>query len=64
MRRTRMVSTAIWLAAPLLASIAQPAGPEPFRLEDAAGVLGVSTDTIGRDWNAAKAWLLRELTRA
>ena len=33
-------------------------------LEDAAEVLGVSTDTIGRDWNAAKAWLLRELTRA
>lgn len=32
-------------------------------LEDAAEVLGVSTDTIGRDWNAAKAWLLRELTR-
>jgi RNA polymerase sigma factor (TIGR02999 family) len=35
-----------------------------FSLEDAAEVLGVSTDTIGRDWNAAKAWLLRELTRA
>ena len=33
-------------------------------LEDAAEVLGVSTDTIGRDWSAAKAWLLRELTRA
>jgi len=33
-------------------------------LEDTAEVLGVSTDTIGRDWNAAKAWLLRELTRA
>ena len=33
-------------------------------LEDTAAVLGVSTDTIGRDWNAAKAWLLRELTRA
>ena len=32
-------------------------------LEDAAEVLGVSPDTIGRDWNAAKAWLLRELTR-
>jgi len=33
-------------------------------LEDAAEVLGVSTDTVGRDWNVAKAWLLRELTRA
>ena len=32
-------------------------------LEHAAEVLGVSTDTIGRDWSAAKAWLLRELTR-
>jgi RNA polymerase sigma factor (sigma-70 family) len=35
-----------------------------FSLEDTAEVLGVSTDTIGRDWNTAKAWLLRELTRA
>jgi len=33
-------------------------------LEETAEVLGVSVDTIGRDWNAAKAWLLRELTRA
>ncbi len=32
-------------------------------LEDTAEVLGVSVDTVGRDWNAAKAWLLRELTR-
>ena len=33
-------------------------------LEETAEVLGVSIDTISRDWNAAKAWLLRELTRA
>lgn len=33
-------------------------------LEEAAEVLGVSTDTIGREWSAARAWLLRELTRA
>jgi RNA polymerase sigma-70 factor (ECF subfamily) len=33
-------------------------------LEDTAEVLGVSPDTVGRDWSAAKAWLLRELTRA
>ena len=33
-------------------------------LDETAAVLGVSMDTIGRDWNAAKAWLLRELTRA
>ena len=32
-------------------------------LEDAASALGVSADTVGRDWTAAKAWLLRELTR-
>jgi RNA polymerase sigma-70 factor, ECF subfamily len=32
-------------------------------LEETAEVLKVSLDTIGRDWNAAKAWLLRELTR-
>jgi len=32
-------------------------------LEETAEVLNVSVDTIGRDWNAAKAWLLRELTR-
>jgi RNA polymerase sigma-70 factor (ECF subfamily) len=32
-------------------------------LADAAEVLGVSIDTVGRDWTAAKAWLLRELTR-
>ena len=32
-------------------------------LEETAEVLNVSIDTVGRDWNAAKAWLLRELTR-
>ena len=32
-------------------------------VEETAEVLNVSIDTIGRDWNAAKAWLLRELTR-
>jgi RNA polymerase sigma factor (TIGR02999 family) len=32
-------------------------------LEETAEVLNVSVDTIGRDWNTAKAWLLRELTR-
>ena len=32
-------------------------------LEETAEVLNVSIDTIGRDWNAAKACLLRELTR-
>jgi RNA polymerase sigma factor (TIGR02999 family) len=32
-------------------------------LEETAAVLGVSTDTIGRDWSAARAWLLRELRR-
>jgi RNA polymerase sigma factor (TIGR02999 family) len=32
-------------------------------LEETAEVLAVSVDTIGRDWNTAKAWLLRELQR-
>jgi len=32
-------------------------------LEETAAVLGVSTDTIGRDWSAARAWLVRELRR-
>ena len=30
-------------------------------VEEAAGVLHVSTDTIKRDWRLAKLWLLREL---
>jgi RNA polymerase sigma factor (sigma-70 family) len=32
-------------------------------LEDTAEALQVSTDTVGRDWRAAKAWLKRELQR-
>jgi RNA polymerase sigma factor (TIGR02999 family) len=32
-------------------------------LEEAAEALSISTDTVGRDWNVAKAWLLRELKR-
>ncbi len=34
-----------------------------LNLEETAEALGVSTDTVGRDWSAARAWLLRELTR-
>jgi RNA polymerase sigma factor (TIGR02999 family) len=30
-------------------------------LEETAEALGVSTDTVGRDWTAARAWLKREL---
>lgn len=30
-------------------------------LEETAEALNVSTDTVGRDWTAAKAWLTREL---
>ena len=33
-------------------------------LDETAEVMAVSVDTISRDWNAAKAWLRRELTRA
>jgi RNA polymerase sigma factor (TIGR02999 family) len=32
-------------------------------LEETAEALNISTDTVGRDWRAAKAWLTRELTR-
>jgi RNA polymerase sigma factor (TIGR02999 family) len=32
-------------------------------LQEIADILQISVDTVGRDWNAAKAWLLRELTR-
>jgi RNA polymerase sigma factor (TIGR02999 family) len=32
-------------------------------LEETAEALQVSTDTVGRDWRAAKAWLTRELKR-
>ena len=32
-------------------------------LEETAEALRVSTDTVGRDWRAAKAWLRRELKR-
>jgi RNA polymerase sigma factor (TIGR02999 family) len=32
-------------------------------VEETAEVLKVSTDTVTRDWNAAKAWLYRELSR-
>ena len=32
-------------------------------LEETAEALKISTDTVGRDWRAAKAWLKRELKR-
>jgi RNA polymerase sigma-70 factor, ECF subfamily len=32
-------------------------------LEETAEALKLSTDTVGRDWRAAKAWLTRELRR-
>ena len=32
-------------------------------LEEAAEVLGVSPDTVRRDWRLARAWLVREMTR-
>lgn len=32
-------------------------------LEDTAAALGISRATAARDWNVAKAWLKRELTR-
>jgi RNA polymerase sigma factor (sigma-70 family) len=32
-------------------------------VEETAEVLGVSPDTVVRDWKLAKAWLLRELSQ-
>jgi RNA polymerase sigma factor (TIGR02999 family) len=32
-----------------------------MKLEEAAAVLGISRDTVKRDWRFAKLWLLREL---
>jgi RNA polymerase sigma factor (TIGR02999 family) len=32
-------------------------------VEEAAGVLNISPQTVMRDWKLAKAWLLRELSR-
>jgi RNA polymerase sigma-70 factor (ECF subfamily) len=32
-------------------------------LEETAEALNVSSDTVGRDWRAAKAWLTHELRR-
>lgn len=32
-------------------------------IEETAQVLGVSVDTVKRDWRMARAWLLGELTR-
>ena len=34
-----------------------------LNVDEAATVLGVSPDTVKRDWRFAKMWLLRELTR-
>ena len=34
-----------------------------LNVEEAAEVLGVSSDTVIRDWRLAKIWLLRELSR-
>lgn len=35
-----------------------------FGIEETAEMLGVSTATVSRDWETAKAWLLRELSRS
>jgi RNA polymerase sigma factor (TIGR02999 family) len=34
-----------------------------LNIEETAEVLGVSADTVKRDWRMARAWLLTELTR-
>jgi RNA polymerase sigma factor (sigma-70 family) len=32
-------------------------------VQETADVLGISAETVNRDWKTAKAWLLRELSR-
>jgi DNA-directed RNA polymerase specialized sigma24 family protein len=32
-------------------------------VEETAEVLGVSTRTVKRDWNVAKAWLRRQISK-
>ena len=32
-------------------------------VEETAEALGVSIQTVGRDWSTAKAWLMREMTK-
>ena len=32
-------------------------------VQETADVLNISTPTVNREWNAAKAWLFRELNR-
>jgi RNA polymerase sigma factor (sigma-70 family) len=34
-----------------------------FSIEETAEALGVSPRTVNADWNTARAWLSRELTR-
>jgi RNA polymerase sigma factor (TIGR02999 family) len=34
-----------------------------LKAEEIAGVLHISPETVNRDWNFAKTWLLRELGR-
>ena len=33
-------------------------------VEETAEALGVSAMTVTRDWNTAKAWLMREMTKS
>ena len=35
-----------------------------LNIDETAAVIGVSPETIPRDWRMAKAWLLREMTGA
>jgi len=35
-----------------------------LNIDETAAVIGVSPETIQRDWRMAKAWLLREMTGA
>jgi RNA polymerase sigma-70 factor (ECF subfamily) len=46
-----------------LASIVELRFFSGLSVEDTAAVLGISDSTVKRDWQVAKAWLHRELTR-
>ena len=39
-------------------------GSSGLTVEETAGILGVSPDTVARDWRLARLWLLRQMDQA
>jgi RNA polymerase sigma factor (sigma-70 family) len=51
-------------AAPRKARIVEMRFFGGMEVQEIAEVVGVSSDTVLRDWRVAKAWLLKELTNS